>query len=164
MRINENKNAVDNVWALINQANGTNLTAASGFSLGLPAVNTDPQPRDTMMTITANEGSGYQGSVKVYYNRRGMLDNVAIPQTTYNVTNEITTQELLAQFCAALKLVPTEVELAAPLTFRQTQVTLQPKGTTNLLYNAASVLSLVWPLPLLSELITVTLLNGFDKA
>ncbi len=162
MRINETKSALANVWDLINDANGTTFSISSPFTLAVPQPYGGPQPRNTSVLVSANEGSGYQGQLTVYYNRRGMKDNVANPPDGFTVANDATSESLLASMVAQLNLVASDVELAEPLTFRMPQITLQPKPNSYL-YDTGTVFTITWPLPHISELITQPLLNGFDK-
>ncbi len=184
MQIDETKSALDNVWALINEANGTSLTPASGFSVGVPAVNAGAEPRNTKLAITAEESSGYQGTVDVFYNRRGFLDNVYPEPTQYVVPDRATTkEEIFTALVAMLKLVGSDVVIVENVVADMTTITLRPIANS-LLYTGDTPFTLSWPsgmmtvdqllanddlpgfvLPLVNvpALLNVTDLPGFEK-
>lgn len=184
MKIDKNKNAIDNVLALINDANKVNWTAEM-VTVATPVAVTDGSHggRNTRLTVTAVPGMGLRGSNTFYYNRLGMLDSVLSPQTAYDVDGQTNNATLFGTVVDALGLVASEVELVEPVVDQMPQITLQPKGIS-MLYNESTVLTLNWPslgmtvdqlltnddlpgfvLPLFSlpALVTDTDLPGFEK-
>lgn len=163
MQIDETKSALDNVWALINEANGTSLTPASGFSVGVPTVNAGVEPRNTKLAITAEESSGYQGAVDVFYNRRGFLDNVYPEPTQYAVPDRATTkEEIFTALVAMLKLVASDVMIVENVVADMTTITLRPIANS-LLYTGDTPFTLSWPSGMMTvdELLANDDLPGF---
>lgn len=168
MKIDSTKDALTNVWALINAANGTNLSAGQGLSLGLPSDHAGQAGRNTVITATADQNGPYIGSQDLYYTRLGLTQSVNPAPTVLNVSSRTDTQEIIqAAIASLLNLVPAEFSIVETVVADMTAITLRPKANS-LLYLGDSPFSLRWPSAggsqTIDQLLPQSALPGFDSA
>jgi hypothetical protein len=162
--IDPTKDAEDNVWVLINAANGTAFGKSGPISLGAATPAAGPDGHNTEMVLTG-DGVALRGTVSVYYTRLGFLDNIAPPYTSYDILdNDITKEALLAILVDILKLVASDVTIVEETITYASVVTLRPIPGS-LLYVGDSAFNLNWPnAPLdINTLVTIDDLPGFNK-
>ncbi|WP_250478855.1 MULTISPECIES: hypothetical protein [unclassified Caballeronia] len=91
MQINPNLTPAENVLALINAANTSQVFNLSQISLGMPnETGSQPPGHNTTVTVSAIEGSGYTGTVDVNYQRIRLDQAVAAPSNTVVIPDAAT--------------------------------------------------------------------------
>jgi hypothetical protein len=120
VKIDNTKDAVDNVLALINGANAGQTLTSAQVTLGTPAVKTDTSDgRNTTIEATAVSGQGYSGSQTYSYTRLTMTqaigtngDATKVYTVPVNVTSDQTAMAAFIQAVATdYKLDPAQVAL-----------------------------------------------------
>lgn len=163
MFIDSTKKSYDNVWALINAANGTVFNNVAGLILGTPVAATTPG-YNTKLTVSADPHYPiFQGSQDIFYNRLGLTQSIKPVPTAINVPSRTSTKaDVLAVAIAQLNLVATEVTVLEDVVVDMPSVTLVP-NPNSLLYVGNQVVSLNWPKPTMQEYLAVNRLNGFAE-
>ncbi len=116
MPINATLTALENLLALINAANTTQVMTPSEVSTGAPVINATGLNTSVIVTSLANEG--FTGAVTVNYNRRGLTDSVVTPNFTLaGVTINDTNATVLAKIAAQLGLVASELTFTGALNY-----------------------------------------------
>lgn len=162
MIIDSTKSPADNVWTLINAANHTVFTSASGFLLGTPVAYAGPSNHNTKMTLTGDLAGKYRGTQDVFYTRLSVLQNVSNPSTALNVPSRTSTKaDILALLASALNLVASEVSLVENVVADMPSITMIA-NPGSLLYVGSQVFTLTWPKPTLGEYLGINRLLGFD--
>lgn len=114
MEINVSNTGVKNVIDLINHTNTTTFTEED-ISLGSPEGWTDPEEisgSDTRVTVTAIEGSGFEGTVDVTYTRIDLdvlRDGAAV---IYEMGESPTLETILTGVASLLGVNEEDVELS----------------------------------------------------
>jgi hypothetical protein len=160
VKIDVNKNAIDNVITLINDKNNTSYRAAE-LVLGIPGLYSDGAGRNTKLQVSGRPG-GLYGSVEIHYKRLGLLVNVASPQITYDIYDTTTESELFNAVLAGLGLHRDEVAFVQTYTPALTSIQLRPKNNSLLYAGAAVTLTLNKLYPDIGNLFDQNVLNGFD--
>jgi hypothetical protein len=91
------------------------LSAASiSFGTPLAVAQTDPAGKtyNTAVIVTAQPGSGFEGSTTVYYNRIALADSVLAPQSSYTLPDAADNGTVIEQVAQALGLIPSEITLS----------------------------------------------------
>lgn len=146
------------LW-LINQ-NAKQVFTLSQISIGSPAASSDPRA-NSQVVVSALPGSGYGGSITLYYNRRtlaSVFSNTAWLLPT--ISSDTTIKALIPQINSAygVNLDPTDV-VDAPVKAGATSLTLQA-ASTSYVFQPGDALKL--PTVSLSSVVTITYLAGFD--
>lgn len=174
MLIDTSKTALENLVALIKDANPSSKVSTSNITLGAATARTpDANPRNTSVVITA--GTGYQAGTKTLtYNRIGLDKGVVSPDLTIDVAGNDSAAEttLLAELATQLGLKAGEFALDAstPLSGVSndgTPVNLTLKANdASYFYVGSITIEVTWPVvnPTLDQDMTTADLNGFDAA
>lgn len=163
MKIALNKNADDNVIALINAANDANWLSGQ-VTFGVPADYSDAAGRNTKLDATFWLGGTPRKTHEIHYKRRGLLDNVQYPVTSFETYDGMTDTELLALVAPGLGVLLSEIEFTTTFNPDLPYISVRPK-TGSLLYKGFPVrVDLAKRIPDASLLFTQQLLNGFDAA
>lgn len=110
------KSSTNQVFDLINAENSTTFNSGQ-ISLGVPSVNGDvSKDKNTALIVTALGGSGYTGSLTVYYNRLDIGD-FAIRKTPEISLDLVTTKaEMVSAFNTYYSCNITDTEIVDMLT------------------------------------------------
>lgn len=147
MKINPNLSGMGNLLELVNAANpGKNFTSVQVAVKSVTARTPDYIPFNSEAVLTGTPAGPYKDDQTVFYNRRPITEAVANPPVGYEVTDEMSTNDLLLSVCAILRIVPTEVELV-DLVFEPgssvSTMTLQPTANSKLYINTFEI-QLLW--------------------
>lgn len=170
MLIDKTKDALSNVWALINLANNTAYTETSpGLVMGSPlAVTGRSDGHNTKVTVSADSSGTYQGSVDFFYTRLGLLQSNGNPPASWQLDPTTFSQSaLLSQVISDLNLVASEVAFVGSLASSQPSIVLAANAGS-LLYVGSVNIPLVWKTATASQtvdqLIPNAQLPGFEGA
>lgn len=144
MYIDSSKSGIENLFALINVANETDLVPNPGLIVGTPEVFAGPDNHNTRINLSADPEGAYSDDQDFYYTRLGLDKSVASPPTQYPIDRNTTPAQFLDQVVAALNLVKEEVEPIASITRNVPNLTLTPIANS-LLYVGTLQLALEWP-------------------
>jgi len=127
MQINTSLTPEQNVLALINAANTTQVVDLSQISLGAPhQTGSEPAGHNTTVTITAIAGSRYAGSEDLTYQRINLDQAVVAPSTIVPIPDSATsTQDTINAVIAHFGLIADEFSLNAAQSTRPSDGTLQ---------------------------------------
>lgn len=152
------------LWLLNQNINIATPFTLSQLTIGTPSSYSDPTGRNNaQVSVTAKSGSGYQGTMTAYYNRR-TLDSV-FNSTAWllgTISSATTIRALIPQINTAygVGLDPTDV-VDGPVNAGATSLTLTI-ASGSYMFKPGSALML--PSVSLSGVTPVTLLSGFDSA
>lgn len=109
MKLDLTKNAVDNVLALINAANGTSIVSGKQITLGSPVAFTGPGGQNTKVTVTGISGDGVTGTKDLYYNRVDIAGASLAQATSMQVDQTMQAADFKTAVAAAWNLLPAEL-------------------------------------------------------
>ena len=112
MIVDSTKTGLENLILAINSANNTALLSDTNATFDPPiALGSPIGIRDTSVTVTPVNNVDFTGDPQTFYYRRVSLDqNVVAPDLSYEVSDSTTLTSLKAVVCAALNLIPAEVQ------------------------------------------------------
>lgn len=114
MKLDLTKNAVDNVLALINAANGTSIVNGRQIALGSPVAFTGPGGQNTKLNVAGVPGDGVSGNKDLYYNRIGIAGSAASQASTMQVDITMTAADFKAAVASAWHLMESELQDIVP--------------------------------------------------
>lgn len=165
MEINVALSGAENIVALINDTNASELVLTSQVTVGVPSVAAGTGGRNTAVTVT---GAGiYTGTVDLSYTRNDVSSGVATPDYNFTIDGDTTTGTFKTQVATQLGLREDEITVTGSLpTGPGEETTMHVAGINNsLLYvGPGEDLTVTWPAIALSSVITNTDLTGFDPA
>lgn len=168
MLIDVAKTGIENVVDLVNTTNSTAFID-SDIEIGTPQAWEDTEggnTRNTQLTLTAKEGSGYSGTVDVRYHRVDLVDLPGAVELSYTLTGGDTVEGILGAVANDLGVVVDDVELniiEVPTVADGSTTTIEVSAVSDsLLYIGMASVTVFPNTTDLDEEVGVTDLNGFD--
>lgn len=155
------------VQILLDQINEDNTSSLTPALVTFGAVATDAGVRNSKITVTSQAGSGYTGSVEVFYNRVDLATVPGARSTTFQVGDATNLSDLIDEINTAYQLNLTAndfVDVAIPAfpgeEPHETQTINLTAKATSLIFRGELVLTVNANDIPLSSVVTTTTLNG----
>ena len=175
MFINSSLTGLQNLVALINADNGVSSMTETNVTFGLPTeITPDGAGRNTEIVVTPVNNMDFIGGPQTFtYRRLGLDTQVVSPNLTYAVVDSTTVASLKAVVCAALNLMPSEVDFVETVVARDpldqggtgfvTQMHLAAKPES-IVYVGTLVIDCTWEStdPVMNNTFPTTALSGFN--
>ena len=175
MIVNPSMTGLQNIIALINSDNGVSSMTETNVTFGAPVVIAeDGAGRNTEVTVTPVDNVDFIGApVTFTYRRVGLDQQVVSPNLSYPVVDGTTVAGLKSVVCAALNLMPSEVDFAESVIARDpldqggngfiTQMHLVAKEDS-FVYAGTLAINCLWDAtdPVMTNTFVTTTLSGFN--
>lgn len=175
MFINSSMTGLQNFIALVNADNNVSSMTETNVTVGLPTtISPDVFGRNTEIVVTPVDNMDFIGDPQTFtYRRLGLDTQVVSPNLTYAVVDSTTVASLKSVVCAALNLMPSEVDFVETVVARDpldqggngfvTQMHLAAKADS-LVYVGTLAIDCTWNAtdPVMSNIFTTTGLSGFN--
>jgi hypothetical protein len=141
--IDNTKSALDNLFALVNAANGTSLTQGSHVTLDNMVAATGPNGENTKVTANGIAAKNVTGSKDLFYNRIGLKGSQMAPAKQLHVTRATTVAQIRAGIVSGWGLIDSELQDPAAPTFLAASVDISA-NPASLIYQGTDTMPLVW--------------------